>query len=476
MTEILVRDVFHVATLDAAGTRYGRADVLVRDGRIAAIGAALEAKHPGSPARVVIDGSRSVALPGLVNTHHHLFQVMTRNAPAAQSAKLFDWLVALYPIWRGLDAETVYWSTLAGTAELLLTGCTTTSDHHYLFPRDAPPDLLDAQLEAVERIGIRAQVTRGSMSVGESQGGLPPDSIVEDEDTILRDCERVLDRHHDASPFAMKRIALAPCAPFSVSESLMRATARLARQRGVHCHTHLAETEDENNYCLQRYGCRPLALMERLEWLGPDVWFAHGIYFDDDEIDLLARTRTGIAYCPSSNMRLGSGVPRIPALLQRGVPIGLGVDGSSSNDSSNMLAEVRQALLLARVGHGPRALTAEDAFRLATSGSARLLGREAEIGSLEVGKAADIALFDVSGLDRAGALSDPLAALVFTGVSQRAHTVLVNGRIVVQDGRLATVDEEEIAAAAHRASFRLFERAGVRLPWARPGWIPAEKD
>lgn len=473
MHEILIRDAYHVAALDTAGTRLARADVLVRDGRIAALGRGLGASQPPAPgaAREVIDASRCVVLPGMVNTHHHLFQTMTRNAPVAQNSKLFDWLAALYGTWKFLDAETVYASTLLGGAELLLTGCTTTTDHHYLFPQGAPAELLDAQFEATAQLGIRAHLTRGSMSMGESRGGMPPDSIVQDEDAILRDCERVLDRHHDPRPGSMSRVALAPCAPFSVSEELMRATVRLARARGVRCHTHLAETEDENAYCLQRYGCRPLELMERWEWLGPEVWFAHGIFFTPEEMALLARTGTGIAHCPTSNMRLGSGIPRVPELLRAGVPVGLGVDGSSSNDSSDMLGEVRQALLLARAGHGADALTAEQALGLATHGGAALLGRADELGRLEPGMLADLVLFDVSGIDRAGALSDPLAALVFTGIAHRAHTVIVNGKVVVRDGRLATADEGEIARRAHAASFRLFECAGVRLPWGMPPWL-----
>ncbi len=473
MHEVLVQDIFHLATFNSRGDRLRGADVLLRDGRVAAVGPGLARTNPPAAgvSRETLDASRCVVVPGLVNTHHHLFQAMTRNAPAAQNAKLFDWLATNYEVWQYLDAETVYWSTLLGGAELLLTGATTTTDHHYLFPRGAPAELLDAQLEAAARLGIRAHVTRGSMSMGRSQGGMPPDSIVQDEDVILADCERVLDRYHDPAPFAMRRIALAPCAPFSVSQRLLLETVRLARAKGVRCHTHLAETEDENTYCLERYGCRPLELMERLEWVGDDVWYAHGIFFDAAEMALLARTGTGVAHCPSSNMRLGSGMPRVPQLLQAGVPVGLGVDGSSSNDSSDMLAEVRQAILLARAGHGPGALSAEQAFGLATRGGARLLGRESELGSIEVGKAADLVLFDVSGLDRAGALSDPLAALVFTGISHRAHATIVNGRVVVRDGRLATVDEDEIAAQAHRASFALFRRAGVALPWGTPPWL-----
>jgi 8-oxoguanine deaminase len=377
----------------------------------------------------------------------------------------------LYGIWEGLDPEAVHWSTLLGGAELLLTGCTTTSDHHYLFPREAPSDLLDAQLEAFERLGLRAHVTRGSMSLGRSQGGLPPDSAVQDEDAILADCERVLARWHDPRPLSMRRVALAPCSPFSVTARLMRETVGLARRHGVRCHTHLAETEDEDRFCLEHYGRRPLDLMQDLEWLGPDVWFAHGVHFQDPDLDRLARTRTGVAHCPSSNMRLGSGVPRIPEMLQLGVTVGLGVDGSASNDASNMLGEVRQAMLLALSRYGAGALSAEGALRLATRGSAALLGQEDEIGRLAVGMAADVVLVDVGGIDRAGALSDPLAALVFTGIGTRVRHAIVGGEIRVRDGRLPHLDEEEIARRAHGHSFRLLRRAGIRLPWAEPPWI-----
>jgi len=471
--EILIRNAYHLVTSNDAGERASGVDILLAGGRIADIGPDLERRHPLAPGarREVLGAETCVVLPGLVNTHHHLFQVLTRNVPAAQDQKLFDWLATLYGAWGTLDAEAVYWSTMAGAAELLLTGCTTTSDHHYLFPAASPAELLDAELEALERLGIRAHVTRGSMSRGASDGGLPPDSVVQDEDTILADCERVLDRWHDARPFSMRRIALAPCSPFSVTERLLRETVRLARRRGVRCHTHLAETEDEERYCLERYGRRPLQLMEDLEWLGEDIWFAHGIWFDDSDLDLLARTRTGVAHCPSSNMRLGSGFPRIPEMLRRGVPVGLGVDGSASNDASNMLAEVRQAMLLSRARYGPGSLRAADALRLATRGSAALLGREGEIGSLEIGKAADVVLIDVSGVDRAGALSDPLAALVFTGIGQRVRHAIVDGEFVVRDGRLVSADEEEIARRAHEISFRMLRRAGLGTPWGPPPWI-----
>ncbi|MFQ5599442.1 MAG: 8-oxoguanine deaminase [Candidatus Krumholzibacteriia bacterium] len=476
MGDILIRNVHHLATLSDTGERLARVDILLRDGRIAAIGPDLQAELPAPRGvrRQVLRADTCLALPGLVNTHHHMYQTLQRNVPHVQNAKLFDWLVNLYEIWRFLDADAVYWSTLLGCAELLLTGCTTTSDHHYVFPRTAPAELLDAQLEAAERIGIRFHTTRGSMSRGRSDGGLPPDAVVQDEQAILRDCERVILRHHDPEPFAMRRVALAPCSPFSVTETLLRDTVKLARAHDVHCHTHLAETEDETAYCLQHYGRRPLQLMEELEWLGPDVWFAHGVHFEPQEIEVLARTQTGVTHCPSSNMRLGSGIAPVCEMLARGVPVGLGVDGSASNDTSDMLGEVRQAMLLARVQRGPDAMSAEGALRLATLGSARLLGRAEEIGSLEVGKAADLVLVDLDRVDLAGALADPLAAVVFAGISHRVHTSIVNGEILVRDGRLVRVDEALIARNAHVHSFRMLRQAGLQLPFGTPGWLDVD--
>jgi cytosine/adenosine deaminase-related metal-dependent hydrolase len=472
LSEILIQNAYHVATLSDSGERLSGVDILVRDGRIAALGTALESEHPrrSGVERECIAAERCVVLPGLVNTHHHLFQTLQRNLPAVQDARLFDWLRHLYDIWSFIDADVVYWSTLLGCAELLLTGCTTTSDHHYLFPADAPAELLDAQMDAAARIGIRFHTSRGSMSRGRSRGGLPPDSVVQSEDAILRDCERVIARFHDPSELAMQRVVLAPCSPFSVTESLMRDTRSLARQHALHCHTHLAETQDENAYCLEQYGRRPLQLMQDLEWLGPDVWFAHGVFLTEEELELLARTRTGIAHCPTSNMRLGSGIAPLSAMLARGVSVGLGVDGSASNDTSDMLAEVRQALLLARVVGGADALDADTALRLATRGSARLLGRADVIGSLEVGKAADLVLFSLDRLDFAGALADPVAALLFAGLSHRVHTSIVNGRVVVRDGRLAGIDAAEIVRRANTLCFRMLRQAGYEPEFGAPDW------
>src|SRR5262245_36766524 len=384
-----MRTLFHGARLvvpfDDRRTRLPGGWVLVEDDRIEAVGGG------AVPDRLQVDRSidarGKVVLPGLVNTHHHLPQTLTRNLPAVQEAPLFRWLTALYDVWRGADADAVDAAARVGLAELLLTGCTTTTDHLYLFPR-GEERLIDVEVAAARELGIRFQPTRGSMSRGRSQGGLPPDDVVQDEETILADCRRLIREHHDPRPGAMTRIALAPCSPFSVTDDLMRRTADLARTEGVRLHTHLAETRDEEDYCRQVYGCRPVEFLERVGWLGSDVWLAHGVHLSPDEVRQLGQTGTGVAHCPSSNFRLGSGIAPVRALLDAGAPVGLGVDGSASNDSSNLLAEVRQALLAHRLDPDPaRWLSAEEAFRLATRGGARCLGRD-DVGSLEAGKAA----------------------------------------------------------------------------------------
>ncbi len=447
MGRLLLKDCLAIATMDDDGTEYSNADVLVSGRTIEAVGPAVAEALAADPhVDEVIDARWMVALPGFVNTHHHMFQTMTRAVPEVQDAKLFDWLVSLYQVWKGLTPEWTHLSALVGMGELLATGCTTSSDHFYLFPKGAPFDLLDGTIRAAQELGFRFHPTRGSMSLGESDGGLPPDSCTQDEAEILKDCERVVDTWHDPEPLSMCRVGLAPCSPFSVSDSLMADSAALARGRGLRLHTHLAETIDEEEFCLETRGARPLALMERLGWLGDDVWYAHGVHFDDAELDTLARTGTGVAHCPSSNHRLGSGTCRVPELLARGVPVGLGVDGSASNDSSNMLAEVRMAMLTHRE-HDSTATSARRLLRVATRGGARVLGRD-DIGSLEAGKAADIVLFDLEEIGFAGALHDPIGALVFCGTSGRVHTALVNGRVVVRDKRLVHADETELF---HRA-------------------------
>ncbi len=460
---LLFRDIYHVATMNDAGERLTNVNVLVDGPRIVDVGPGIAAPD-GSR---IIDCSSMLMIPGLVNLHHHFYQTLQRNIPPAQNRKLFDWLTTLYDVWAHLSADAIRTSTRLACAELLLTGCTMTSDQMYVFPSQAGTDLIDIEIEAAAELGIRFHPTRGSMSRGRSSGGLPPDMVVQSADEILRDSERLIDTYHDADPFAMVRIALSPCSPFSVDADLMRETAVLARERGVLLHTHLAETEDENRYCLEEYGVRPVALMESIDWLGEDVWFAHCVHLEEDELDLLAGTGTGVAHCPTSNMRLSSGVARVPEMLERGVKVGLGVDGSASNDSSDMLGELRNCLLVHLLTWGPRAITADEIARMATRGGAAVLGRS-EIGTIEPGMAADLALFDMNQIGYAGALSDPLAAIMYAGFDHRASYTVVNGEIVVEDGRLVRASEEEIAAEGNAASFRMLDDAGVDTPWGRP--------
>jgi cytosine/adenosine deaminase-related metal-dependent hydrolase len=451
---IFLKDCLRVALpggKDAAGV-----NILVDGNRITRLGAGI-APPPGAE---VVDASRHVVLPGLVNTHHHFYQTLTRNLPAVQNAKLFDWLLYLYEVWKGLDEEAVYWSSMLAMAELAKTGCTLSTDHHYLYPQGFKDDLPGLQFKAASAIGLRFAPTRGSMSRSKKDGGLPPDSVVQDEDEILAACEATIDKYHDAAPDAMRKVSLAPCSPFSVSEKSMRDAADLARRKGVRLHTHLAETADEDDFCMEMYGRRPLRVMEDCGFVGQDVWFAHGIHFSDAELDFLARTKTGVAHCPSSNMRLGSGIARVREMLDRGVPVGLAVDGSASNDSSDMLGEARQALLLQRVRYGAAGITAREVISLATEGGARILGYEG-LGRIEPGAIADLALFDVGKMEYAGALSDPVAALLFSGYDHGADHVIVDGKFVVRNRRLTGADEDEIRREADRASRRLLKKAGV---------------
>ncbi len=451
---ILLKDCFCIVRPES--TDLSGADILIDGNRISRIGKGIEA-----PAGTkIIDASRHVVTAGFVNTHHHFCQTLTRNLPAVQNAKLFDWLVYLYEIWQGFDADAIYWSSKLAMAELLKTGCTCSTDHHYLYPIDFQSDLPGLQFKAAEELGMRFSPTRGSMSRSKKDGGLPPDSCVQDEDLILAHSEQTISRYHDASEDSMHRVALAPCSPFTVSESLMKETARLARKNNVRLHTHLAETADEDEYCTSVYNRRPLELMEDCEFVGPDVWFAHGVFFNDRELEKLAATGTAVGHCPSSNMRLGSGICRVRELLDHGGIVGIGVDGSASNDSSDMLGEMRQTMLLQRVRYGAQGITAREVYRMASEGGARILGYD-KIGKLEEGMLADIALFDVQKLEYTGGLSDPAAALIFCGYNHEADWTIVNGKVVVEHGELTGHQEEEIRIHAGAVAQRLLEKAGV---------------
>jgi 8-oxoguanine deaminase len=454
---LLVKNAEIIATFDDKMTSYKKSDLYMEGPEILEIG-----KNLDKNADTVIDATGKVVIPGLINTHHHFYQTLTRVLPAVQDARLFDWLLYLYEIWRGISPEAVYWSTKGALAELLLTGCTTTTDHHYVFPKGQCGNLIDEQIRAAKKIGIRFHPTRGSMSLGKSGGGLPPNDVVQDEETILLDSERLIDTYHDPSRFSMCRIALAPCSPFSVTPELMKQTAVLARKKGVLLHTHLAETADEDDFCMERLGMRPLEYMQSLDWVGNDVWFAHCVYLNEKEIKIMAETGTGVAHCPTSNMRLGSGAAPVPEMVKAGVPVSLAVDGSASNDSSDMLAEVRQCMLLHRVVKGVDAMSAMEALRIATRGGADVLRRD-DIGSLEPGKAADMAIFDLDKLEFAGAHQDPVAALVFCGISHRADTVIVNGEVVVRKGHLVHENEWKISEEMNRHAKRLLKLAAKRI-------------
>ena len=444
-----------IATVDAAGTEHADGHLVIADDRLVAVGAG-PAPPAGDGDVVRIDGRGRLATPGLVNAHHHLYQWVTRGL--AQQATLFEWLVELYPVWARIDAETESAAARAGLAALARSGCTATMDHHYVFPREAG-DLLEAEIEAAQAIGLRFHATRGSMDLGRSDGGLPPDEVCEDRDEILAASVAAIDRFHDPSPGAMVRIALAPCSPFSVTPELMKDAAELARKRGVRLHTHLAETTDEEAFCRERFGVRPVEYLEGLGWLGDDVWLAHCVHLDAHEVSRFGETGTGVAHCPSSNARLGAGIAPVPALLAAGAPVGLGVDGAASNEAGELAMEVRNALLLARLAGGPAALTAREALELGTMGGARCLGRADDIGSLEPGKLADVALWRMDGPEQAG-IADPVAGLVL-GAPRPVETLLVGGRVVVAGGELRTADEAEIGRDVARAARRVAERTGA---------------
>lgn len=432
MPTLLIRHADLLVTMDDEDRRFADGGLYAEDGIIRQVGPTAELP---ATADLVIEARGRIVLPGLINTHHHLYQTLTRAVPAAQNADLFHWLKTLYPIWARLTPEAVYVSAKVGLAELMLSGCTTSSDHLYLFPNGSR---MDDEIQAAVELGIRFHAARGSMSLGESQGGLPPDSVVEDEDAILADCRRAIETFHQPERYAMIRVVVAPCSPFSVTPDLMRASAALARSYGVRLHTHLAETKDEEAFCLARFGRRPVEYAEDLGWVGDDVWHAHAVHINPQEIALFARTGTGFCHCPSSNMRLASGIAPVKTALQAGVKVSLGVDGSASNDGGHLLAEARQAMLLQRVGGDPAGLTARQALWLATRGGARNLGRD-DIGHLAPGMAADVVGYRLDTVDFAGALHDPLAALVFC-TPARADFVVIAGRLRIADGHFVDLD------------------------------------
>ncbi len=443
MTTLLVRNATVLVTMDDQRREIPDGGMFIRDGFIEQVG---NTQDLPIQADVTLDLSGHILLPGLINTHHHFYQTLTRAVPAAQNANLFNWLTTLYPIWARMTPEDIFISTQTALAELALSGCTTASDHLYLFPNGSK---LDDEIEGARQVGLRLQASRGSMSLGQSQGGLPPDSVVDSEEAILKDSQRLIQRYHEAKPGAMVQIVLAPCSPFSVTGELMRQSAALARQYGIHLHTHLAETQDEEAFCLQKFGYRPVAYMQHVDWVGEDVWFAHSVHVNREEISVYARTGCGVAHCPSSNMRLGSGIAPILDYLQAGVKVGLGVDGSASNDGSHMLAEARQAMLLARLRAGlegaslsqegaPALMTARQSLELATRGGAAVLGRT-DIGSLEAGKCADFIAINLNRLEYSGALHDPVAAVLFCSPLNVDYTV-VGGKFIVKEGQLLTLD------------------------------------
>ena len=438
--------------MDDGGTEITDGGLFAVDGFIEQVGSTADLPDTADE---VVDLSGHVVLPGLINTHHHFYQTLTRAVPGAQDVGLFDWLRTLYPIWARLTPDDVRVSTQLALSELALSGCTTSSDHQYLFPNGSN---LDDQVEGAAAVGLRFHAARGSMSLGESDGGLPPDSVVEDRETILLDTERVINKFHDPAPGAMTRVVVAPCSPFSVTPDLMRESAELARRHGVHLHTHVAETQDEEQFCIETFGRRPVELMEDLGWMGNDVWFAHGIYINDAEIGKLAESGTGVAHCPSSNMRLASGIAPVRRYLASDVRLGLGVDGSASNDGSHLIGEARQAMLLARLAAAPSIeggplLTAREALRVATRGSAAVLGRD-DVGSLEPGKAADFIAISLDRLEYAGALHDPIAAVIFVAPTGVDHNY-VHGKPVVKDGELVGVELPPLIEKHNRAAARL---------------------
>lgn len=460
MKTLLIKNADLIVTMDSRNTMVRNADIFIEGPAISAIGRNLRRR-----AQRTIRAEGMVVYPGFVNTHHHLYQTLTRNIPAVNNAKLFDWLTLLYGIWRELTPGAVYTSALTGMSELLLTGCTTTTDHLYLFPQSQPKDLIDHEIRAARDIGIRFAPTRGSMTRGKSKGGLPPDDVCQTEEEVLKDSERLIRKYHDAKKYSMLKIGLGPCSPFSITTELLKETAALGKKYGVRCHTHIAETKDEDEFCKQTLGMRPVEYMESCGWLGREFWYAHCVHLNSDEIGLLARTKTGVAHCPVSNLRLGSGIAPVAEMLERGVPVGLAVDGSASNDSSNFLFEMKTALLVHRIKSGPGSMSASRVLSMATRGGASVLGFD-EIGSLEPGQAADLALFSLDHIGYAGALHDRSSAVLYAGDSQITAYTIVNGSVVAEKGRIVKIDMKKLVkkqnSTASDMLARAAERTGIR--------------
>ena len=453
MSRILIRNIACIVTCDDADHMLKNASILIEDGLFKKI---TEDEIAGTDFDEVIDGSGMYCYPGLINTHHHLYQIFSRNIPDVQNMELFPWLKYLYEIWKNLDTEVIRLSSLTAMGELMKYGCTTCFDHHYVFPHGSG-DLLGAQFGAADELGIRMYASRGSMDLSVKDGGLPPDSVVQTTDEILKDSQDAIERFHDASYGAMHRVALAPCSPFSVTEDLLRESAVLAREYGVRLHTHLCETIDEENFMLEKEGIRPLAYMERTGWIGPDVWYAHGIHFNDEELRLLADTGTGVAHCPISNMKLSSGIARISEMKKLGVRVGLAVDGSASNDGSSLMEEMRVAFLLQRLRYSNDAVSAYDILKIATRGSASVLGRD-DIGQIAEGKCADMFMIDSTKLEMVGTALDPSAVFGTVGCKRPVDLSIVNGRVTVRDGRLCGIDEDALAAEAEKKCMEYLSR------------------
>jgi len=439
---ILIKNAKAIITMNDNNDVLFNQNLLIEDNKIAYIGI------KELNADKVIDASSMYVYPGLINTHHHLYQTFTRNLPEVQNMELFPWLNYLYEIWKNIDDEVVYYSSLVGMGELVKYGCTTIFDHHYVFRSDMECNFIDVQMNAAKDLGVRFHASRGSMSLGVDDGGLPPMAVVEKLEDILADSELLIKKYHDTSKYSMNQIVLAPCSPFSVSDDLMIKSAELARKYGVRLHTHLGETKDEEDYCLKTANNRPLAYMEKLNWVGEDVWFAHGIHFNDEELKLLAETKTGVCHCPISNQKLSSGIARISEMYKMGIPIGIGVDGSASNDGSNLLSELRAGYLLQRLKYSNKSISPLGMLEIATKGGARILGRN-DIGHLSLNMAADLFMLDINRLEYVGTSKDPLALLATVGVSHPVDYTIINGKIIVEGGKIVTIKEKDIVKLAN---------------------------